>query len=492
MTIKSFMTKTHRFLGAMLSIFFVAWFISGLVLIYHKYPKYSPDEELKHSARLPEVLPSTDSLRTVLSSQALDTLPLEELELSGGTYADPRARLVLSPEEGERRELAFDGDSLHALVLDRSYLESIAGRWGQRIERIDTLDDLDQWTPFSRLRDDLPFYRLHLSGGTGHEVYVSSVTGEVLQESTRSERLWAWVGAIPHWIYFTYIRSQSELWRWIIIVIGAFGTFMALTGFYLGIVHYRTRAKKKAKKLFSPFPRKRYQWHHFFGTVGGVLIIAWVLTGLLSVVHYPRTETKDYPIDRLEGKPLALSEYKTDLTTLRLGEPELRSLSFTSLGDIPILRAEGGKDAHYYDARSAEPRPLSLDSTEILRELRSVFGPQHHYVTDYLTKYDTYYIHRAGKRPLPVWRVAIDTKDHHTYYVDPKTGSFHMYADNERIDAWMFMKFHRLQFTFLVNTPGAWTVVMWVCMLIGLVTSLTGLMLTFDYVRRLVKKRKKH
>ena len=46
MTIKSFMTKTHRFLGAVLSIFFVAWFISGLVLIYHKYPKYSPDEEL--------------------------------------------------------------------------------------------------------------------------------------------------------------------------------------------------------------------------------------------------------------------------------------------------------------------------------------------------------------------------------------------------------------------------------------------------------------
>jgi len=492
MTIKSFMTKTHRFLGAVLSIFFVAWFISGLVLIYHKYPKYSPDEELKHSARLPEALPSTDSLRTVLSSQALDTLPLEELELSGGTYADPRARLVLSPEEGERRELAFDGDSLHALVLDRSYLESIAGRWGQRIERIDTLDDLDQWTPFSRLRDDLPFYRLHLSGGTGHEVYVSSVTGEVLQESTRSERLWAWVGAIPHWIYFTYIRSQSELWRWIIIVIGAFGTFMALTGFYLGIVYYRTRAKKKAKKLFSPFPRKRYQWHHFFGTVGGVLIIAWVLTGMLSVVCYPRTETKDYPVDRLEGKPLALSEYKTDLTTLRLGEPELRSLSFSSLGDIPILRAEGGKDAHYYDARSTEPKLLSLDSTEILRELRSVFGPQHRYVTDYLTKYDTYYIHRAGKHPLPVWRVAIDTKDHHTYYVDPKTGSFQMYADNERIDAWRFMKFHRLQFTFLVNTPGVWTVVMWVFMLIGLVSSLTGLMLTFDYVRRLVKKRKKH
>ena len=83
------------------------------------------------------------------------------------------------------------------------------------------------------------------------------MTGDVLQESTRSERLWAWAGAIPHWIYFTYIRSRADLWRWVIIVLGAIGTFMALTGFYLGIVHYRSRAKKKAAKLFSPFPRKR-------------------------------------------------------------------------------------------------------------------------------------------------------------------------------------------------------------------------------------------
>ena len=293
MTLKSFMTRTHRLLGALMSIFFVAWFVSGFVLIYHHYPKYSLEEELQHSARLPEELPSTDSLAVLLASPSLDTLHLEGLTLSGGTYADSRARLTLQPREGDERMLTFSGDTLHILHLDRSYLEDVAQRWGKSVEGIDTLTDLDQWTPFAQLREDLPFYRLHLSGGEGHEVYVSSKTGKVLQESTRSERLWSWFGAIPHWIYFTYIRSQVELWRWIIIVLGAIGTFMAVTGFYLGIVYYRTRGKKKAKKLYSPFPRKRYQWHHFFGTVGGVLIITWVLTGLLSVVHFPATETKD-------------------------------------------------------------------------------------------------------------------------------------------------------------------------------------------------------
>ena len=291
MQIRTFMIKTHRLLGAVMSVFFVAWFLSGIVLIYKPYPKYTQDEALAHSARIPEALPSTDSLAAVLRARGLDTLQLSSLSLQGGSYADSRARLVLQPEEGERAELAFDGDSLRSLVLDRAYLEDIASRWGQRIERIDTIQELDQWVPFGRLRAELPFYRLLLTGGAGHEVYVSSLTGRVLQESTRVERAWAWAGAIPHWIYFTWIRSQQELWRWVIIVLGALGTMMAVTGFYIGISYYRMRGRRKGSKLYSPFTKKRYQWHHAFGTVGGLLTITWVLTGLLSVVHYPHTET---------------------------------------------------------------------------------------------------------------------------------------------------------------------------------------------------------
>ena len=120
MTFRSFMTRTHRFLGALMSVLFVAWFVSGLVLIYHAYPKYSMDEELKHSARLPESLPTVDSLHALFTSLQLDTVPLERLKVSGGTYADSRARLVILPVAGERRELAFDGDSLRSLQLDRA------------------------------------------------------------------------------------------------------------------------------------------------------------------------------------------------------------------------------------------------------------------------------------------------------------------------------------------------------------------------------------
>ena len=216
-----------------------------------------------------------------------------------------------------------------------------------------------------------------------------------------------------------------------------------------------------------------------------------MLTGLLSVVHYPHTEGEDYPVERLEGAPLRLEAYRTDLEALRQAEPELRRLSFYSWGDIPLLQAEGGEEVHYYDARSAQPRRLELSEAEITGELQKVFGADHQYRRDFLQEYDSYYIDRTRRLPLPVWRIAIDTKEHHSYYVSPQRGRGRLIADNERIDAWMFSKLHRLQFAKLVAQPWLWTLVMWGFLLIGTVTSVTGLWMTGDYLKRLWRKRRR-
>lgn len=488
---KTFIIKTHRLLGASLSLLFVLWCLSGLVLIYHQYPKYSQQEELQHRDLLPEKLPSTDSLAQILELQHLDTLPLEELTLRSGSWDAQAPYLRLYTLDGSRESRTITGDTLQSLAVDADYLTSVAGRWGKKVTHIDTLDALDQWVPFGRLREELPFYRLHLSGDEGHEVYVASRSGRVLQESTRSERFWAWCGAIPHWIYLTFIRSNQELWRWIIIVLGALGTFMTLSGFYIGIAQYRLRTKKEASKLFSPYPKRRQQWHHFFGTVSGLMLIAWTLTGLLSVIDYESTEATDYPVDKIAGYPHTLASYQTDLSALRAQEPELRQLSFESLGTIPILRAEGADKSHYYDARCVTPRLLALDSMTILRELRSVFGDRHSYTVTWLEQYDSDYIHRGHRLPLPVWRIAIDTKDHHTYYVDPSSGKAHLVADNDRIEAWMFSRLHRLSFPWLVNNPVVWTVVIWLLLGLCTITSVTGLWMTYDYLRRQRRTRRR-
>lgn len=82
-------------------------------------------------------------------------------------------------------------------------------------------------------------------------------------------------------------------------------------------------------------------------------------------------------------------------------------------------------------------RRLELTEAEITRRAAEVFGAEHRYRRDFLPQYDSYYIDHA-EAALPVWRIAIDTREHHSYYVSPERGRGRLIADNERIDAWMF------------------------------------------------------
>ena len=44
----------------------------------------------------------------------------------------------------------------------------------------------------------------------GEQVYVSQVSGEVVQYTTTASRLGAYLGAIPHWLYFTPLRKHGR------------------------------------------------------------------------------------------------------------------------------------------------------------------------------------------------------------------------------------------------------------------------------------------
>ena len=81
---------------------------------------------------------------------------------------------------------------------------------------------MDKWTPFNQLMTKLPFYRI--IGDDSSYIYVSSKTGEIVQQCTLSERRWAWVGALPHYVYITPIRRDAKLWRTIVIWMSGLST----------------------------------------------------------------------------------------------------------------------------------------------------------------------------------------------------------------------------------------------------------------------------
>ena len=58
--------KIHRILGLLLSILFLMWFISGIVMIYHSFPRVNQKLKLARQESLTGPLPAVDSLLQVL------------------------------------------------------------------------------------------------------------------------------------------------------------------------------------------------------------------------------------------------------------------------------------------------------------------------------------------------------------------------------------------------------------------------------------------
>ena len=73
------MFTIHRVLGTLLSVLFLMWFVSGIVMIYHGFPSASRDEKAAKLEPLDTDLPSVDELARRLP----DTCTIDELSVSG-------------------------------------------------------------------------------------------------------------------------------------------------------------------------------------------------------------------------------------------------------------------------------------------------------------------------------------------------------------------------------------------------------------------------
>src|SRR5439155_507150 len=104
--------------------------------------------------------------------------------------------------------------------------------------------DVDQWTVQGSFRNLQPLWKY--SWPDGQQVYVSAKSGEVVQYTTTASRLGAYLGPIPHWIYFTPLRRHQPEWSRLVIWMSGVGTFAASLGIVIGIW------------MYSPAKRYRY------------------------------------------------------------------------------------------------------------------------------------------------------------------------------------------------------------------------------------------
>lgn len=476
----------HRILGTMLSVLFLMWFLTGIVMIYHRFPSASHQEKLARYEALPDSLPAIETaVGRAGGEDSLKSLSL--YAYLGRTYMETGDRA------NPKKLLA---DSLQTPPkIDGDYLRNVAALWCEApVARIDTLYRLEQWIPFGRLKKDFPIYKFHFSNKDKTQAYLSSATGEVLQCTTHRERVWAWLGAIPHWVYFTWLRQDAALWANVIEWISAAGIFMILAGLYLGIRSYRISAKR-GKGLVSPYKKKWYRWHHAYGTLFGIFLLTWLLSGMLSLTDTPDWLGKvhqTYPARSVLNKGLLpLSSYRLDYRTVaeRYAGKATR-IDWSSFYRYPSylvqLKEEG---SICIDASGSAVRPFRLTENQVCEAVRAIHGEEPFTVTE-MTEYDHYYLDRKGRLDLPVWKVQIDNADKTCYYIHPKTGSFRSVDTHSRWHFQLYQGLHSLRYKVFMGHPAVWTLVMWSLLLAGAFVSFTGTLLGINYIIRCCKRLK--
>jgi hypothetical protein len=315
---------------------------------------------------------------------------------------------------------------------------------------------LDQWTVYGQFRRYAPLYKVTFADRRGTVLYVSAQNGEVVQDTSAHERFWNWLGAVPHWLYFTALRQNGALWSNVVIYASLLGCFLTVTGIYVGVVMYG-RGRRK-----SPF-RGIALWHHWTGLIFGVVTLTWVFSGFASMTpwHWLESEGPQGEMAALAGRPAAAANVEQMVRALEQHPaPGLVSAGLSLQGGrayAVLSRADGSR------LRAALPglSPAPPASTE-LASLASLARPGAPVDSQGLIETgDTFhYAHHSTPAILPAWRVIYADKGHTRLYFDPHTGEVIDYVDPaSRGFRWWHLALHRLDFA-AISTRPLWDAIM--------------------------------
>ena len=172
----------HRWLGVALCVLFLLWFPSGIVMMYWEYPSVTPADRIERAAPL-----RGDTI----------AVPLSEALTKSGASAPRQIRLaafdgrpVYRVRSGRDEAIVYADTGELQDQVTRTMADRIAAAWTSRNASrpdVDTLSDVDQWT--LQQRADMPLWKY--SWDDGQALYISQASGEVVQHTTRSSRLYA-------------------------------------------------------------------------------------------------------------------------------------------------------------------------------------------------------------------------------------------------------------------------------------------------------------
>jgi len=488
----------HRWMGVTLSLIFTMWFLSGIVMMYWGFPDISERERLEH-------LP-------VLNPDTVKVAPLEAFQALGNK--EPPSRVTLSSFDGRpvyrfhygRDEaMIYADDGSEQIEVPHDMVRRIALTWANAAThggdpygsnpREEEITGPDQWTVQASLDDLRPLWKY--SFPDGFEVYVSSVTGEVVQASTTSARIWAYLGPIPHWLYFTPLRIHGQQWSNLVIWLSGIGTVTSLLGILVGIWMYSPRKTYFNAGQASSIPYTgQKRWHTVFGLFFGLMVCTWAFSGMLSMDPFPMNAPSN--ADNATGLARVSNALREDRAEIAIfsgkhprealrsaGNYGVKELELTTIAGEPMyVAASTDRDGLFIPVNGSPFR--EFDAQRIAETMRRAASPAQLDIRE-LTEYDAYYLDRHREKPLPVLLVTEKGSDAARYYVDPKTARIvGSYNSGQWMSRWLYHGLHSWNFPWLYNNRPLWDIVVIALMLGGSSLCVTSIILAWHVLQRKV------
>ena len=489
MSIKRWLYLGHRWLGIGLCLLFAMWFFTGMVMMYVAFPSLSEEERL---AGLPAIDPDTvqASVDRLLDAAGAGA-PIRSLRLT--TVLGRPAYLLRTGDGAQHGLFADDGtpfagfDSGDALVAARLHHSTSTGGDDAKAQSLG-LVEMDQWSVSSGLHPYRPLHHVALNDAAGTRLYISSLTGEVVRDTSARERVWNWLGANLHWIYPMVLRRHGELWSQVVIVLSLLGLGSVVTGAAVGLMRLRIRKPYRGRDI-TPY-RGMMKLHHVLGLAFLLFLTTFMLSGLLSMNPW-NVFTPQQPFGNLlrefRGSPAAGASLAGDdpaeLRRLLAQYPHTREIAWQWLaGDAYLILVEAPYQRRAVFTGREEQPDLEQRARARLGEIMA--GTAVTAVTT-LDRHDNYYYsHHQRLRPLPVLRVEFDDDERSWFHIDLTTGELiNRLTTKGRAQRWLYNGLHSLDFTFLIHRRPLWDIVVIVLSVLGLVFSVTSIQVAWLRLR---------
>jgi len=512
---RSALVYTHRWLGIAGCVLFIAWFLSGIVLMYARMPSLSAEERLARLSPLDlsraAVEPADAEARVPFPPSTLRVSMLGErpvYRFSAGpywatVYADTGETLSeLSAEE--------------AIQVARTFAPDHTGT----LRHQELLTEPDQWTLSAAMRPLMPLHRVGMGDSAGTTLYVSALTGEPVLKTTQSERFWGYLGAVIHWLYFTPLRKNTGLWVDVVVWVSLAGCVMCLSGLVWGLWRFSPFRRYRLKRVPARSPYAGFmKWHHYAGLFFGFTTCTWIFSGLMSMTPWdwsPGNSPTRQQREAATGGPFLVQEITLD----RLRQSAAALSAAFAPREVEVMQFRGEPFVVAYRPPS-ETRALAWLNTDfaafvepVTLERQQVWlaAPQRGLFTRFpdeaikaiaeqampeaamteaiwLHEYDSYYYDRSRTRALPVLRARYNDEVETWLYLDPFRGAVVQKEERRtRLERWLYHGLHSLDFPFLYDKRPLWDIIVLALMIGGTVLSVTTLVPAWRRLRRRARR----